>query len=378
MQLQRLTLGLVAIVLALAVARPATAQNLQPLGPIGEDVDGQPFAPAELSTYGNGPSLNYGVFFQYDALFWNFSRPRITQVGFPGVGTATAGGLALSNSDTNTNDTSFINPNFRNGNRYELGYIQDNGWGWELSYAETSPAWSNATYQNPTILFADPGAIVLNAPGILAYTFGEGVNFSNSDKLTSIELMRTVRSDPDDFGSYGEFMFGARYFELDDIFRISDQIQFDNTFGDGFDVSTQVKNQLVGPQVGFKWKNVREKWTFGVEARGMIAANLEDTRQSVRVVLTDPLLGVKILDNSLQNGRHDTELAELGELRVESSYELTKAVKVHIEYTAMGVNGISRASERVIYALPNMGINGSNRNEAMFINGVSFGVEINR
>ena len=85
MQLSRIALGLCAAVFVFATANAAHAQNLQPFGPLQWEPDGQPFAPPELSTYGNGPSLNYGWYFQYDRLYWTISQPKYSEIGVPVV-----------------------------------------------------------------------------------------------------------------------------------------------------------------------------------------------------------------------------------------------------------------------------------------------------
>ena len=361
MHLHRSTIGLVAAILFLALAGSATAQNLQPFGPIDWEPDGQPFAPPDVSTYGNGPSLNYGVFFEYDRLYWTIGAPHVAQIGFPGP--QFIGGTPIPNS-LNTSD---FGASFTWGNRFELGYIEDCGYGWELSYQRVATQENEFAYASPNlvVLFNDPLGIA--SAGVLVGLFGSPIHVLNETRLNSLELLHLYRSCPDDFGSYCEFGIGPRYVQLDDTFTFDD-------FGvTGTKVKTNLKNNLVGGELAFKWKNVREKWTFGIEARGMVAANFQNTQQIGRLVLT-----ADDFDNSFTNGRNDTELAEVAELRVETSYQLTKAIAVRVEYTAMGMDGISRASERVDYALPNMGINNSNRREGLFVNGISFGIEVNR
>src|SRR5262249_50633121 len=44
----------------------STCPVVQPFGPVGFEMKDQPFAPAEISDYGNGPKPKIGFFFDYD------------------------------------------------------------------------------------------------------------------------------------------------------------------------------------------------------------------------------------------------------------------------------------------------------------------------
>jgi hypothetical protein len=68
----------------------------------------------------------------------------------------------------------------------------------------------------------------------------------------------------------------------------------------------------------------------------------------------------------------------VAELRAEARYELFRTVSIHAGWTGLWAGGICRASDSILYSLPNMGIDTSSNNQSVFINGLTFGVDINR
>ncbi len=155
-----------------------------PFAPVGFLMDWQPFAPADISDYGNGPKPKVGFFFNYDRLEWTISRPTITTVGnpnmagyflepggtwnnaptvtpfgqaglFPGgvVGTGTLGGTFY---ETNGDNTSQLRSKFGPGNRWEFGYMDTNDYGWLVSVLDNVS--QNQTYagEGGAVLFYDP------------------------------------------------------------------------------------------------------------------------------------------------------------------------------------------------------------------------------
>src|SRR5262245_24699751 len=63
---------------------PAPEKNKpahQPFAPVQFDHDLQPFAPADISEYGNGPPSRVGFFASYERLYWSISKPALAIVG---------------------------------------------------------------------------------------------------------------------------------------------------------------------------------------------------------------------------------------------------------------------------------------------------------
>ncbi|HEV3004928.1 MAG TPA: hypothetical protein VGX78_10730 [Pirellulales bacterium] len=148
----KLWLGLA---LQLLVATVASAQELKENEWLPYFKDTQIGAPADLSRYGNGPKRKRGYFATAELLYWAISPPERTLVGKEGytplVGqganfgfptlpttgttttttTATPGFLTVNFfTQPATLDTGFINPVLGPGQRYQLGYINDEGQGW--------------------------------------------------------------------------------------------------------------------------------------------------------------------------------------------------------------------------------------------------------
>ena len=73
-----------------------------------------------------------------------------------------------------------------------------------------------------------------------------------------------------------------------------------------------------------------------------------------------------------------TEFAPLAELRLQATYQCTRAFGITIGYTLLYTNGIGRASDHVNYTAPDLGLGAGGTRDSLFINGLSFGVQVNR
>ena len=78
------------------------------------------------------------------------------------------------------------------------------------------------------------------------------------------------------------------------------------------------------------------------------------------------------------NSDYAREFAPTFELRVEGRYQATRCISFHAGWTGIVMDGIARGSSLVEYQVPAMGIDMDNNREGVFINGVTFGVDINR
>ncbi|HUY32260.1 MAG TPA: BBP7 family outer membrane beta-barrel protein [Pirellulales bacterium] len=152
----KLWLGLA---LQLLVATVASAQELKENEWLPYFKDVQIGAPADLSRYGSGPKRKRGWFATAEALAWSISPPDRTTVGKEGysplvgqggvlgfpVNPALSGTTGTTTTTTNqspgfltlnffnqanTLDTGFIQPRLGPGQRYQIGYINEDGEGW--------------------------------------------------------------------------------------------------------------------------------------------------------------------------------------------------------------------------------------------------------
>ena len=423
-------------------AAPAQHAPLSPFNPVGFRHDTQPFAPADLSDYGNGLKPNIGYFFSYERLYWSLSKPSTADIG-----SSTAEGFfneqGLSVFEQNSFDTDFLKSTATWGNRYEGGYMDTNDYGWLVSVIHHLSQNQQCVLPGAQVLFDDPSGFLLgfldanfddidddvngnnvfgrdgedlgtpndNPPpefipppdGIIDVDaptdFDDLVTFlptfrvlfaSQHTELNSVELMRMYRAPRLHNGGVLELYYGVRWMKIDDRF---------NLFGQGgvldeFMSETKVENSMVGPQIGVRYGHQRGRWTFSTEGRFTAAANFQSVHQKTLFATNAAVTGEDPMDGETMTPARnfplnlrplaskvtasDEEFAPIGEFRIQTSYQLTRSMGLKVGYTAMMVDGISRASNRIAYRLPEMGLLNSGTRQDMFINGLSLGFEINR
>src|SRR5690606_16846404 len=122
---------------------------------IGFNSDFRPMANPDLSIYGNGPSANEGLFFTYNRLAWSFSGPNNRPIG-----NSAYNGLIDANAtivdNTASLDNSWVGKEWVWGNRYELGYVNDDK-GWMVSTVHAHQQYNELRLESfSTVPFADP------------------------------------------------------------------------------------------------------------------------------------------------------------------------------------------------------------------------------
>jgi hypothetical protein len=185
---------------------------------------------------------------------------------------------------------------------------------------------------------------------------------------------------------------------------------------DDLTVDYRQLNNVVGPQMLVRWSNQRGRWTFSTEGRFMAGANIQHGLQTTSIasryfdpitvlgnagtigiittgvdqsgnpviIVTNGTLGASVqgahnlspLGSKVTSAR--TEFTPLGEIRFNTSYQLTKAFALHLGYSAMYAYGITRAANTIDYTLPRMGILETGARQNLFVNGLNFGIEFNR
>ncbi len=221
--------------------------------------------------------------------------------------------------------------------------------------------------------------------------------------LNGVELTRMYRAPRLHNGGFFEILYGARWFQIDDAFRVTGFGRGAGTFAitilgttntwplnilDGSQWTTRSINNLVGPEIGLRWFRQRGRWITSAEGRFIAAANFQNTQQ-VTQLGTDTLQNRSAIESAgadldfiglgTKTHQYNAVFSPMGELRVNSSYTVTSKVSVKVGYTGIVVGGVSRAVNRVDYNSPNLvGITPANNREIFFINGLNFGVEVNR
>ncbi len=410
--------------LLLAGTVPAYAQHEPRFNPpgVGGDHELRFFDHADLSEYGTANRAKTGFFFQYDKLIWAFSSPESMPIGNPAgnrlitVEFPTFPGSSVQFLDINSLNTSFMETEWVQGNRYELGYVDDcTDQGWLFSIAHARQYHQDLLATGVGVTFIDPFNIAsnyidvngdgvqedVNGNGIFGNTLPNNVDTDadlvldayagpdagdlvaqpisfpsvlvrNTTRFTTMEVMHVTRWDPLHSGATVEWLYGLRFMNLTDQFRFIGS--GGSTIFNSLEFLNQINNYIIGPQVGIRGNRQIGAWRFGGEARLMAAANFQ------RVRLDGTFIGATfdVSPNAFDQATTNTEFAPVAELRLDVAYQLTNAISLRAGYTGIAAGGISRASRRVNYTLPALTILDDNKLDSFIINGFNFGVEINR
>ena len=446
---------------------PQTKRPFFPFHPLGFEPNWNWFGPAETSGYGNGPRSKIGWFGSYERVYWSLSKPTAAQIG---SNTADFG-ASLSNLTQNGADTGFLLANGAWGNRWEIGYVDTDNYGWLVSVLDHVSQGQHTVLQNTLVQFNDPdnllsgfvpfvdpvtGGIIdadlnnnnvfgrfgldlgrpnpLPPPPIFVpppdghpdtpapTDLGDRVQFpiiygkldiKNQTRLNGIELMRMYRAPRLHNGGFFELLYGARYLQIDDVFKVFGVNSFTSVNTDIFtgiitsntiidttnpladsSWSTRAQNNIVGPQLGGRFSKQQGRWTTSIEGRFLAGANFQNMHQ--KTSLGTNLIGnptfVSAVANvftgsniSLFHGfgtdthSNATTFSPVGEIRFQTSCQVASSVALKVGYTGLVVGNVTRASNRIDYTGPNLiSIAPGGTHQLFFANGINFGVEINR
>jgi hypothetical protein len=454
-----------------AESAPPSHRSIFPFHPVGFEPSWDWFGPAETSSYGNGPRSKVGFFASYERLYWSFAKPAASEIGSQTASFA----FSLSGLTDNGVNTGWLDNAGAWGNRWELGYVDTDNYGWMVSVLDRVSQGQHSVVENALVQFDDPnnllsgflpsvdpvtGLIIdsdLNnnlvhgrngldlgrpnplppppifvpppdghpdtpAPTDLGDRIQWPVIYSlldmkNITRLNGVEVMRMYRAPRLHNGGYFELLYGARYLQLDDTFKvygtnsvttvttdIFTQTQTINSFVDltnplaDSQWSQRAQNNMVGPQIGGRWSNQKGRWTTSLEARFLAAANFQSVHQKTT-------LGTNLLSNpnfnsfdftlgGVINGfpninlfhgfgtethAYATTFAPVGELRVNVACNVTSNVALKFGYTGLVMGNITRASNRFDFSQANLiSILPTGIHQTFFSNGINFGVEVNR
>jgi hypothetical protein len=179
----------------------------------------------------------------------------------------------------------------------------------------------------------------------------------------------------------------VRFLRLEDEFVLDSTSPLLGTWN--FDTLTE--NQIVGPQLRARWTVQRGRWNLGVDSRFVFGFNATDFSQrgsfgldnvdAAGVVINRGLVpgGLNRLlfaqPTTFANGKREDEFSPVVELRLDSSYQITRALAARLGYTAIFVDNISRAAQVTEYSMPNMGLKAGGQ-QNIFINGVNLGFDV--
>jgi hypothetical protein len=194
-----------------AFAQPANTAHWSPFGPSSIRYDLELFKPPDLSTYGDWPRPNEGLYFSYERLYYSISQPNRTEIGVPG-GTATGLLNGVINFDptnqpvgeilesyNNSLDTGFLRADQTWGNRFEFGFMED-GQGWNMSILNLQDqiqTFAIGDAINPagiTMVFRDPRNLLLGFVDTNGDGFDDDLNISGA--ITPFNRVPTVFGRP--------------------------------------------------------------------------------------------------------------------------------------------------------------------------------------
>ncbi len=304
--------------------------------------------------------------------------------------------------------------------------------------------------------------------GRLPVTFDEG-KFRLKVKTWSVEANYLKRLRQFHGGGNLEVFMGARYFQFDDTFSAEligtdrwvyfdgrggetpsgdDDDDDDDDDGDTTDTgtspagtgtlqiaprsalsdtywSTIAQNRVVGPQIGFRYFKMYNRWTLSCEGRFLAGYNAQTVRQRGRLGtelangytggdggdggdgdtgdgdtgdgggLSETMTQYRIytpyrmLQSTGFNYREfQGEWAPAAELRLQAAYQITNSVSFRAGWNGMWMDGLVRGSSVTTYNLFDgsetavkhkiMGIDMDKNREDIFTHGINVGIEINR
>lgn len=405
-----------------------------------QEIEFQPFAPADLSPYGSGPPPNEGFFFTFDLLHWSISAPSQTTIGAPGL-TRTVWDGGFLREETNSLTTGELSADFTSGQRFEVGFVRDRG-GWLFGAFNLTSQTQRINRSHASVVFEDPPFGPLGLERLMGFIdidgdgFDDDINFNsifgrdgidtdvppdgepdqpfatdfgdivrlpvrfddlqirNRTQFHGVELMHVHRFPQTRKGAVWEMYFGARYLEFHDRFQVwgfgREPLEDDDDEVIGLPTTiladsrwnTSSRNNIVGPQIGVHWHQRTGRFLWNIDARYMAGANFQGITQGGTI---GSELEPGPANAPLSFGRttfnhsvHEREFSNIVDLRLNMAYQLTRAVSLRVGWTGMYMDGIARASNMIRYQLPDMGIRTDQNRQDVFVHGVNFGVEVNR
>lgn len=244
-------------------------------------------------------------------------------------------------------------------------------------------------------------------------------------KTWGTELEYVYRSHAGPHGGILELLMGARYLQFDDRFTVegygdpflrlgtpgandadaaADDAQTDETpIGPGTILADSVwwasaQNHVIGPQIGLRWFRQTERWTWSAEGRFFAGLNTQNLKQGGTL---GSELGTQFWTAPVDEGEpgvvlfqpqemttttfvHKATAHEWSpgvELRLDLKYQLTRAVNLRVGWNGFWIDGMARSADLIDYAFYEtqlMGIDMKDNRQSVFIQGLTFGVDVNR
>jgi len=428
MSLYRFKPWLAAWACVFLMGAPAFAQEV----PNSQLPDGQLLDPHPPGQFGGGVAPNEGYFFTYDALNLFISHPAVTSIGAPGLTRQVFFAPSKSTVQSNSLDTSFLGNDWVWGSRFEIGDIVEHC-GWMLGYYNMRVQSQMRDFEGVVMTIDDrefgpanqrhldgwlaeldaAGDTVFSATPLPLPLSFDTMHVENIVDTWSVEWMFMYRTHPLGFyrSTLAEMYFGVRYLEFEDRFHVQGRgVRLRNQGGDFAEPATILSdsdwrndafNRVVGPQLGLRLFTRRGRWTFSAEGRFLAGFNFQTVRQrgvlgthlnevpttgDGGTIATGPgniISGIPaaIGPTYFTHGFDANEFSPCVEFRADARVHITRGLAFRAGYTAVWIDGLARGSDMIDYVWSEttvFGIRQDTNRQAVFMNGLSLGLEFNR
>lgn len=357
----------------------------------------QLFDPADIRPYDGWDTQKDGFYFTFDGLGWTISAPKKTTIGFPGLTRQvfyTADNFSQV-TESNTEDTGLLRAKQKDGDRIEFGYTDEHH-GILVDTFELDGQTQNIYGTDIHVVFQDvaqgPQAIGL-LEGFLPFNAGTpspelrplpvafaSLAATNRTYTNGVEVLYTYRDHPMHNGGDFMWMVGGRYVRFDDEFVV---VGLGGNLGESA-WDTAANNRIWGPEVGVRWS--KEFGRFGISSEGRFMAGVNDQAIRQNGELASILSGTQpnnegepylMHATTFGTSVHLTEFCPLVEFRAEGHVQLTRLISAKVGWTGIFMDNIARASDMILYQVPNMGILPGNNKQPVFMQGFNIGLELN-
>jgi hypothetical protein len=204
---------------------------------------------------------------------------------------------------------------------------------------------------------------------------------ASSNKLTLInaELNRLYRMPGHSWAHEVDYYYGIRYLSVKDIYNVTANGGF---LGQSV-WNAESDNNLIGPQIGMRWSRRNRAVGFSVDGRFFAAYNRQDNDLRGYTASNFAANGAAnnpaaLTSESFVDGFGNDAFSPTGELRADMILKLSRSWAFKVGYTGLVVGDVSRASPKIVYALPRSSLVDVESDTTLISHGVNFGLEYNR
>ncbi len=431
--MKRLVLWLACCGLALGTASQAAAewQDSDFLMMVG---DARPFSIWDGSLYDRKPYAPQGFAFRYSRINWlilqgpdrTIGNDNVTRFSFDGL-------MDFPIEEYNTANTADWEANLHGGDMLEFVYM-DEHCGWSI---RTTKPWGHRQEHESSdvhMKWADPLGVLPNRfidanqdgfdddldgdlifgrdgadtdippdfePDVPApVDFDDAIGFPivfdvfrtyYRTKTWTVDINNIYRFSRLHYGGWLEGMVGVRYFNFEETFGIDGRLDPQNSRRFVLasraalvdtKIDTEAENNVLAPQLGFRWFRKDRRITNEVSGRGGVGFNWQSVHQSYVLASrhngrTNGLV-TGFTGSGGDNTFHATELCAFAEGNYTLTYQLTSKFSLHAGGNVFAIDGIARPTNMVDYTLPRVGILGDNARDHVVMYGFQFGFDYNR